>query len=546
MTDKNKAETRMERRKRQQEEAEQKLRQSENPATDEADTSAPENADPVEGSEAKAAEAAEAEAEDTNAEADSTDKNAEEPVAEPAHSDYEGEEPLLVQRYEEHIDDAEEGEMIVAASAPVSGDLIVDDVPEDIVEALTEAELESTLVSAHDDDEHEEGGLSALFAPTEEEHEAGLDGILIEQETVSERTVVNRERKRKAVLGTAITLFMVAILIIGAVIVQSYDLFKKRDYAGNGNGTTVTIVIKQGQTTAEIAKELEAQGVIADSATFVETYTKERESNQYLVPGSYDMQKEMSSSSALQTLFNANKNVFYLAVPQGKRVSETIPLILEAAGDKISEADLKAALANPADYGIPSKFPSMEGWLHPGEYRIPLDKVNAKMVVQTMVDRTKADLKEAGVTTPDKMFEVLTIASIIEMEAQPKDYAQVSGIIENRINNPQGETNGLIQSDATVTYGLGVRSYHLTEAQKADKSNKYNTYANPGLPKGPIDSPDLKAVKAAAAPAKNAYYYWVTVDLDSGETKFSKTYAEHQRYVEEYNQWCSNHKNRCS
>ena len=462
MTDKHNAETRMERRKRLQEEAEQKLRQSENAAADEAELEAPENTDPVEAEEAKAEET-DADTEAETAE-DTAEESAAEPAVEPAHSDYEGEEPLLVQRYEEHIDDAEEGEMIVAASAPVSGDLIVDDVPEDVVEALTETELESTLVSAHEDDEHDEGGLSALFAPTEEEHEAGLDGILIEQETVSERTVVNRERKRKAVLGTAITLFMVAILIIGAVVVQSYDLFKKRDYAGSGNGTTVTIVIKQGQTTAEIAKELEAQGVVADSATFVETYTKERQSNQYLVPGSYEMQKEMSSSSALQTLFNANKNVFYLAVPQGKRVSETIPLILEAAGDKISEADLKAALANPADYGIPSKFPSMEGWLHPGEYRIPLDKVNAKMVVQTMVDRTKADLKEAGVTNPDKMFEVLTIASIIEMEAQPKDYAQVSGIIENRINNPQGETSGLIQSDATVTYGLGVRSYHLTEA----------------------------------------------------------------------------------
>ena len=141
---------------------------------------------------------------------------------------------------------------------------------------------------------------------------------------------------------------------------------------------------------------------------------------------------------------------------------------------------------------------------------------------------------------------MLTIASIVELEAQPKDYVAVAGIIENRLNNPDGETSGLIQSDATVTYGLGVRSYHLTEEQKADKSNKYNTYANKGLPKGPIGSPQLASIKAAAAPEKNPYYYWVTVDLDSGETKYSRTYAEHQRYVEEYNQWCSKHPGRCN
>ena len=131
----------------------------------------------------------------------------------------------------------------------------------------------------------------------------------------------------------------------------------------------------------------------------------------------------------------------------------------------------------------------MEGWLHPGEYRIPKEGTDAKKIIEAMVSRTKADLQEAGVSGDQRTFEVLTKASIVELEAPPKDYVAVAGIINNRLNNPKGETNGLIQSDATVTYGLGVRSYHLTEEQKADKNNKYNTYANTGLPAGPIASP---------------------------------------------------------
>lgn len=389
----------------------------------------------------------------------------------------------------------------------------------------------------------EESGLD-LFRPTAEDERKGITGITMEQEIVSVATLRARKRRRRAIMLSAISLFVVALVIISGALITRYDPFKNRDYSGGGNGTTVTFTIRSGQSTAQVAQELEAAGIIADADKFVEVYTKESK-GKYLQPGTYELQQHMSSSSAITTIIDANSNVLYLAIPQGKRVSETIDLIVSGSDGAFTRKQVEDAISNYTQYGVPSNFPSIEGWLHPGEYRFPKD-TDIKKVIQTMVDKTKADLKEAGVSGDQKIFEVLTIASIVELEAQPKDYVAVAGIIENRLNNPDGETSGLIQSDATVTYGLGVRSYHLTEEQKADKSNKYNTYANKGLPKGPIGSPQLASIKAAAAPEKNPYYYWVTVDLDSGETKYSRTYAEHQRYVEEYNQWCSKHPNRCS
>ena len=389
----------------------------------------------------------------------------------------------------------------------------------------------------------EESGLD-LFRPTAEDERKGITGITMEQEIVSVATLRARKRRRRAIMLSAISLFVVALVIISGALITRYDPFKTRDYSGGGNGTTVTFTIRSGQSTAQVAQELEAAGVIADADKFLEVYTKESK-GKYLQPGTYELQQHMSSSSAITTIIDANSNVLYLAIPQGKRVSETIDLIVSGSDGAFTRKQVEDAVSNYTQYGVPSNFPSIEGWLHPGEYRFPKD-TDIKKVIQTMVDKTKADLKEAGVSGDQKTFEVLTIASIVELEAQPKDYVAVAGIIENRLNNPDGETSGLIQSDATVTYGLGVRSYHLTEEQKADKSNKYNTYANKGLPKGPIGSPQLASIKAAAAPEKNPYYYWVTVDLDSGETKYSRTYAEHQRYVEEYNQWCSKHPGRCN
>ena len=60
-----------------------------------------------------------------------------------------------------------------------------------------------------------------------------------------------------------------------------------------------------------------------------------------------------------------------------------------------------------------------------------------------------------------------------------------------------------------------------------------------GLPVGPIGSPGKTAFDAAANPKANEYLYWVTINLDTKETKFSKTLAEHNGYVEQYNAWCA-------
>ena len=161
-----------------------------------------------------------------------------------------------------------------------------------------------------------------------------------------------------------------------------------------------------------------------------------------------------------------------------------------------------------------------------------------------MVDSTNSALEDAGVAEEDE-FEILTVASIVEFEGVPDIYDDVAGAIYNRLDNPDAGTGGLIQSDASVAYGLGETTVHISEEEKEDKSNEYNTYANPGLPVGPIGSPSTEAIDAAANPAENDYYYWVTVNLDTGETKFASTLEEHAENVDEYQQWCSENEDKC-
>ena len=128
---------------------------------------------------------------------------------------------------------------------------------------------------------------------------------------------------------------------------------------------------------------------------------------------------------------------------------------------------------------LPAKAKNLEGFLAPGEYRFPLG-TPAKDILQHLVTITLDELKAQGITDPDKQYEAVTVASIVQAEGGQAEYGDVAGAIYNRLKPNNTETNGLIQSDATVTYGLGIRSYHIDEAQKADKSNPYNTYANTG------------------------------------------------------------------
>ena len=54
----------------------------------------------------------------------------------------------------------------------------------------------------------------------------------------------------------------------------------------------------------------------------------------------------------------------------------------------------------------------------------------------------------------------------------------------------------------------------------------------------PIEAPGAEAIQAATHPAEGDWYYYVTVNLKTGETKFAETYDEFLGYRAEYQQYC--------
>ena len=80
--------------------------------------------------------------------------------------------------------------------------------------------------------------------------------------------------------------------------------------------------------------------------------------------------------------------------------------------------------------------------------------------------------------------------------------------------------------DASVAYGLNKSCTELTTADTEDPTNPYNTYVHPGLPPGPIASPGEASIDAVLHPADGPWKFWVTINLDTKETRFAETYDE--------------------
>ena len=123
----------------------------------------------------------------------------------------------------------------------------------------------------------------------------------------------------------------------------------------------------------------------------------------------------------------------------------------------------------------------------------------------------------------------------------PEDYGKVVRTIHNRLEGT-GEAKGSpmkLQFDSTVHYVTGKSaSVGTTDAERATDS-PYNTYLEDGLPPGPIAAPGAQALDAAADPPEGDWLYFVSVNTDTGETKFAATWGEHEENVKEWQAWAA-------
>ena len=343
-----------------------------------------------------------------------------------------------------------------------------------------------------------------------------------------------RHRRRRRTFGL-LSIALLAVVVVAAVVLGT-KIFggSPTDFAGDGTGD-VLIQVHPGDSTAAIAQTLVEENVIASAQPFVTAGLKNT-AIQAIQPGFYKLRTEISTDSAIEKLVDPANRMGKLTIPEGRQLDDITDLrndkVTEGIFTLISQAscvtlDGTEKCVSASEMGTDHR--RLEGLIEAGTWSFDPTGTPTQIVaslIKTSSEHYESNgLPEAAQSTGMTPYEILTVASLVQKEAKPNDFAKVARVIYNRLNEPQR-----LEFDSTVNYPLDRQEVATTDADRA-RVTPWNTYASDGLPATPIGSPGEQALAAAEHPEPGDWLYFVTVDMD-GTTLFTHDYQQHLANIE--------------
>ena len=305
------------------------------------------------------------------------------------------------------------------------------------------------------------------------------------------------------------------------------------DYPGPG-GQPLEFTVESGQGADQVGANLVKAGVVKSTAAFLHAITS-TQSESRLLPGVFDLRLRMKASDVVAILTDQSKAGGFLQVRAGERVREVVARAAQLSG--VPQSEFETLIQAKGEGILPQEAQgNFEGWLQPGEYDVR-KAGSAKAILSNLVSKRIEHLNQLGVPGGQDRQTILNTASITEAEVNKSEYySKVARVIENRL--AKGMPLGM---DSTVAYSNNVSALKLTDAMLKNADDPYNTRVHPGLPPGPIGSPGDEAIQAVMHPESGDWLYFVTVNMDTGETRFSDNPDQFNRDVKEYKAWESQH-----
>ncbi|HVS29488.1 MAG TPA: endolytic transglycosylase MltG [Solirubrobacteraceae bacterium] len=298
-------------------------------------------------------------------------------------------------------------------------------------------------------------------------------------------------------------------------------------------GATLPITIPRGASGHQVGTLLAQRHVI--SSVFFFTLRSSIDGAK-LKPGTYILRRDMPYGAVISELKRGPppQQLASITIAEGHSRRETAAKLSNTSlvGNYLT-LSVSSPKLNPHRYGARGHVSSLEGFLFPATYQLP-EGAPVKELVDQQLIAFRRNLRKVKLGFARRRhltaYDVVTIASMVEREAQvPKERPLVAAVIYNRLkaHTPLG-------IDATIRFALNNYSRPLTRSDLARRS-PYNTRLRQGLPPGPIDSPGLASLKAAAKPARVGYLYYVVKPGTCGHHAFSKTAAQFQKDAKRYN-----------
>ncbi|HXI98026.1 MAG TPA: endolytic transglycosylase MltG [Gemmatimonadaceae bacterium] len=297
--------------------------------------------------------------------------------------------------------------------------------------------------------------------------------------------------------------------------------------SGQPHGAATRVIIPRGASFAQAADSLARTGLIGSTRMF-RLYGRVTGGDRNIKPGTYLLRHGTPWKDIVSALNGGHGLVNTMTIPEGYTLSQITPLLartLKVPMDSVQAAVRDTALLARLD--IPN--PTLEGYVFPDTYAFPVG-TTARQAVREMVysfeRRWKPEWDSSIVDLKINRNDLVTMASIVEREARlPEERPVIAAVYYNRLRKGM-----LLQADPTIQYALG---HHVGRVLYKDLEipSPYNTYIHKGLPPGPVASPGVASLAAAANPANVPYLYFVA--SKDGHHEFRMTLEEHTSAIRE-------------
>ena len=366
-----------------------------------------------------------------------------------------------------------------------------------------------------------------------------------------QRSIRRYQRHQRAKRAWKIVLICLCVCAVIAAIVGGVSVLVRKlnareqaqtvrteeatDWPGPGYGS-VEFTIETGESAASVGEHLAQKKIVASAQAFTQA-VEDADAGNKIKPGTFTLKYRMSAKDVVAIVIDSSQAKGLIEVTASDRISDVIASAA-AESKTISKQDLQTVLNGNGGGILPAEaHGKFEGWLQPGTYD-PKSYTSARQLVADMVKKRIAFLNALKVPTGQERERILTIASIIGGEVNRQEYyGKVSRVIANRLSK-----NMSLGMDSVLAYGNNVRPSQITQSMIEDESNAYNSRIKKGLPPTPINQPDKAMIEAAMHPDNGSWLYFVTVNLDTGETKFTDNEEQFQQYAQEYRKWAASHK----
>jgi len=342
-------------------------------------------------------------------------------------------------------------------------------------------------------------------------------------------------------------ILIVVIVILLIFIVTPIIWYNSSLSSISKQSNKVEIEIPIGSSSSNIASILKKNGLIKNELAF-KMYVK-LNNVEGLQAGKYELDKKWDLPTILELLktgkvmkeqviitFVEGKNMNWIA----ERIAESTNNTKEDVYDLLEDEEYIQSVINDYPFiteEITNKniYYPLEGYLFPDTYYFNGKDVTVKEIFKSMLDKMESileniNMEKAGLT----VHELLTLASIIELEGtNVESRKDISSVFYNRLNS-----NMSLGSDVTTYYAynidMGERDLTYKELHSYNPYNTRGPNMEGKLPIGPIASPSLSSIEAAAEPNNTKYLFFVADK--NGKVYFTRSNSEHNAKILELKQ----------